>query len=96
MDTHRADHPPIPEKHADLLRQFGSVTGHEHPEIGFHGLQQRLLLHDVRQHDQNQNQHGNDGQQGIIGNGTGEQQALVMPETPQHLQKETDKPTECR
>ena len=53
-------------------------------------------VHEVRKHDQDEDQQGDDGQQGIEGDGPGQEQALVLPEAAQNPQEESGEPAECR
>ena len=46
----------------------------------------------MRQHDKGQDRHGHDGQQGIIRNGSGQQESLIAFEFAQHLEQEAEEP----
>ena len=58
---------------------FG-LTGHQPFEISAQRLQQCRLLDKMRQRDHGQDQHGHDGQQGVVRHRPGQQQALIGAE----------------
>ena len=76
-DAHHANQPPVVEERRDLCRQVVGVAGRDEIQVVPRGVEQQLQISEVRQDDENECQRGQDGKQGVISHGAGEQQTLV-------------------
>ena len=93
-DPDRANHVPVGDEGAHLLRHGPCRTGRHELHVAPHGREQRLLLDEMREPDEQQRKQGNDGEQGVVGDGPGEQQPLVALEAEQRPQQERPGPPE--
>ena len=66
-----------------------ALARREPADVAAQRLQQGVLINHMRQGNRHQNQQGHDGQQRVIGHGTGQQQALVGAKALEHPQRES-------
>ena len=85
---HPGDDGPVVEEVRDLGDDRARLARRQQLEIAAQGVQQFGLVDEVRQHHHDQHQEGHDGQQRVVGDGAGQQQALVGAEALEDLEGE--------
>ena len=83
-----AHHLAVGQKNPQFRDQGVRLTRDNKPEILLQGEQELVLAEEVREHDQDQDQQGHKREQGVVGDGPREQDALVGPKAFEHSKRE--------
>ena len=85
---------PSGQKRAHLVRQAVGISRHQQFQVAGDDLDQRLLLDEVGQCDQDDGEQRYDGKKGVVGHRTGQEQALAALKVPQDMQREPGRPAQ--